>query len=222
MKSFVHRGEARTMTRSAGQLAYSEIRRLILHGQLAPGTLLAEEDLARRIEVSRTPVREALRDLLREGLVTEAPRRQVVVTRLSESRVAEVESLRAVVELLAVEGALEHGLDVAGIDQLRLILIRQRRALRAEDVHEFLDCDDEFHIHLAQAAGLDLTGGLIRQIAAIARLAAAEREPNLDELAHATEGHDALIDQLEAIEADRKRKTNSMTTDPTTMKRGCK
>lgn len=210
------------MTRSAGQLAYSEIRRLILHGQLAPGTLLAEEDLARRIEVSRTPVREALRDLLREGLVTEAPRRQVVVIRLSESRVAEVESLRAVVERLAVDGALEHGLDVTGIDQLRLILIRQRRALRAEDVHEFLDCDDEFHIYLAQAAGLDLTGGLIRQIAAIARLAAAEREPNIEELARATDGHDALIEQLEAIAADRKRKTNSMTTDATTTKRGCK
>lgn len=211
MKSFVRSGESPTARQSAGQLAYNEIRRLILHGQLRPGTLLGEEDLARRIEVSRTPVREALRALLREGLVTEAPRRQVVVAHISERLIEEVRRLRSFADKLAVEAALAHGLNLAGIDQLRLILVRQRRALRAGDVYEFLDCDDEFHIQLAAATGLDLTADLIRQTAAFARLAAPVRELGIDEVAGAAEDHEALIERLEAAEVDRARKPTSVT-----------
>jgi len=223
MKSFVHSREVAASRQGAGQLAYTEIRRLILHGELPAGTLLGEEDLAGRIEVSRTPVREALRALLREGLVVEGPRRQVVVARMSESRSSEVESLREVAERFAVDAALEHGLEVAAIDQLRLILIRQRRAMRLGDIHEFLDCDDEFHIHLATAAGLELTADLIRQTTAFARLVLLERGVTIDEVAPATEDHEVLIDQLEAIEAKRtqeQKRTISAAQEPSVDKPG--
>ncbi len=85
------------------QLAAEELRRLILSGDLRPGERLIEERLTERLGISRPPLREAMRLLQREGLILTAPRRGATVTRLSESDVLEILTLRSALERLAVE-----------------------------------------------------------------------------------------------------------------------
>jgi DNA-binding GntR family transcriptional regulator len=91
--------------------AYDVLRGAILSGQLAAGTRIVEADIARQMAISRSPVREAVRKLEREGLVEYVPRRGTVVVGLSRDDVADALALRAHLEAyaarLAATGASE-------------------------------------------------------------------------------------------------------------------
>lgn len=82
----------------ATERAYTEIRSLLIAGDVAPGSWLREEDLAERTGVSRTPVREALRLLAQEGFVEFRPRRGVQVVSWSDQDLDELFDLRALLE----------------------------------------------------------------------------------------------------------------------------
>jgi DNA-binding GntR family transcriptional regulator len=90
------------------------LRRTILEGYVAPGEPLREEHIAAALEVSRGPVREALLQLEREGLVVRRPHRGAVVARLSRRDLEEVFSLRLALERLAFHWAARR----AGEDEL--------------------------------------------------------------------------------------------------------
>jgi DNA-binding GntR family transcriptional regulator len=85
-----------------------QVRELIGEGRLLPGQRLIETALAEEFQVSRIPVREALRSLETEGLVTTVPRRGVVVTQLSRQDVEHLYDVRAVLEPLAFRMAALH------------------------------------------------------------------------------------------------------------------
>jgi DNA-binding GntR family transcriptional regulator len=77
------------------------IREAILAGELEPGSKLIETELAERFGTSRGPVREAIRELAREGLVTELPRRGTLVSTLTAEDLAEVYAVRQALEVAA-------------------------------------------------------------------------------------------------------------------------
>lgn len=186
----------------ANARAYAELRRRILHGELPGGTVLNEAELAANLGVSRTPVREALRELLSEGLVTDTgPRRQAVVATVSAELRREVFLMRTALERITAREAATT-LDVSQIDQLRLIMIRARRAIAAGDVNAFLDCDDEFHLHIARAAGLLLVEDVLRRLRGATRLVSLGLDLTQDQLEHAAGEHDAIIDTLDSGDPD--------------------
>ncbi|MEV5714892.1 GntR family transcriptional regulator [Amycolatopsis mediterranei] len=125
------------------------IRDAIFGGGYAPGSQLREVELAEALGVSRGPVREALLKLEREGLVRSEWHRGATVTTLSAEDVAELDSLRAALEHLAVELVVER----AGEDALAAIDAVVRRMDRAADEHEMVRCDLEFHDAVYAAAG---------------------------------------------------------------------
>ncbi|MFT7476247.1 MAG: DNA-binding GntR family transcriptional regulator, partial [Verrucomicrobiales bacterium] len=94
-------------TSGRGQTAHvyvrETIRLAILNGQLAGGTRLVQSDLAAQLEVSTTPVREALRDLASEGLIRIDPHHGGVVTELDEADLREVYQIRQRIEPFALE-----------------------------------------------------------------------------------------------------------------------
>jgi len=91
----------------ATERAYTEIRSLLIAGDVAPGSWLREEDLAERTGVSRTPVREALRLLAQEGFVEFRPRRGVQVVSWSDQDLDELFDLRALLEAHGAAQAAE-------------------------------------------------------------------------------------------------------------------
>ena len=111
-------------------LAYQHVREGILHGTFPTGSALPETEIARAIGSSRTPVRHALNQLLRGGLVEVGSRRQVIVRGFTDEHRAEILLLREAREAVAVTRACEV-MALDHIDYLRLLLIRQRRAGQA-------------------------------------------------------------------------------------------
>ncbi|RZQ61384.1 GntR family transcriptional regulator [Amycolatopsis suaedae] len=125
------------------------VRDAIFGGAYAPGAQLREVELAGELGVSRGPVREALLRLEREGLVRSEWHRGATVTTLSDDDVAELDSLRAALERLAVERAV----DVATDEDLTALDAVVDRMERAAGEHEMVRCDIAFHDAVYAAAG---------------------------------------------------------------------
>ena len=97
------------MQRSSGEAAYHAVMEAIRRGDYVPGARLREEEVGARLDLSRTPVREALRRLEAEGIVEHRPRAGAVVRQLSHAELVELYEMRVVLERTAAELAARHG-----------------------------------------------------------------------------------------------------------------
>ncbi|MFI8877009.1 GntR family transcriptional regulator [Streptomyces sp. NPDC055243] len=125
------------------------IREAIFSGAYAPGAQLREVELSGELDVSRGPVREALRLLEREGLVHCAWHRGTTVTTLSTEDVAELDSLRGALEDLAVRQVIAR----ASEEDLASVAKTADMMERAADAHEMVRWDIAFHDAVFAAAG---------------------------------------------------------------------
>ena len=140
---------AREKGATAAETALGRLRERILSGEMAAGTKLNQSDLALELGMSRIPVRDAIRALADEGLVTHDPHRTAVVASLSMEDVVELYEMRIAVEPLACSLAVPHLTeeDLGGV----------RRALdnldRTEDPARWLETHDRFHGGLYRRSG---------------------------------------------------------------------
>lgn len=133
-------------------LAAAEIRRLIVTGQLVPGARVHEPPLAERLEISRPPLREALRILESEGLLEQTPRRGYRVVEMTERDIEEIYGLRRVLENFALDLILAD-YDPAAFDALDPIMIRMRAAAESGAHAEVVQCNVDFHLAVVGACG---------------------------------------------------------------------
>jgi DNA-binding GntR family transcriptional regulator len=146
---------------SGAQLVYSELRRRILDLELPPGRRLYEPELSAALNVSRTPLREALRLLLAEDLVDQLPTGGMVVRPLSETDIHELYGVRAALEgLIAAEAAGR--LDDAGADALRGLIARNQRLVDLPE--DAMHAGHDFHLRIADIAGHSWASRLHQQI----------------------------------------------------------
>jgi DNA-binding GntR family transcriptional regulator len=106
----IHQPEA-SEARSLSDRAYYRIRELIVALELAPGSLISERELMQRLDLGRTPVREALRALARERLVEVYPRRGMFVSTIDVGDLAGLSEVRAALESHAARLAAERATD---------------------------------------------------------------------------------------------------------------
>ena len=133
---------------SLAQQGYDTIRRAIRDGKIPRGQLFSESSLAESLGVSRTPVREALLNLFRDGVVEIVPKRGYRLVELDEGAISEIRLLRAALEQLVV-GRLCSIVTPLEIRELRAILKGKGRS--QEDMYSI---DEAFHIRMAEMAGL--------------------------------------------------------------------
>lgn len=129
---------------SVVDVVVDELKALILAGTFEPGERLIEERLCERFGVSRPPLREALRVLQREGLVSSQPRRGYIVIPLSNNDVREIYSLRGALERLAAELAIPVA-DEHALSPLEDALDAMRAAASDEDEPTMLAANVAFH-----------------------------------------------------------------------------
>jgi len=135
--------------RSAAQLAYDYVKARLLDGRFAGGTLLSENEIAHRLDISRTPVRQSFVQLEAEGLLELYPRRGALVVPISPSEAEDVLEARMLIEQHSARRAAHAGpaLTVA----LREHIAEQEEAL--ESGAGFAWADRQFHGAIVEAAG---------------------------------------------------------------------
>lgn len=147
-----------------GRALVDAIRTEIVEGRLAPGERLAEPFLAERYEVSRVPVREALRVLAAEGFVTLRPHGGAAVQLLTKDTADEVMAVRQMLEPFASRTAAAHRVR-DDLVQLRDILEAGRRSLHASDLSPIPRLNTEFHVSVGRATGNSIIASMVQQIA---------------------------------------------------------
>ena len=138
----------RTMT----EQVMGRLRDMILSGELAPGSRLDQNDLARRFGVSLVPLREALARLQSSGLVRIVPHRGVFVESLSVEELLDIYQVREALEDLASRLAAPRlsAADLATLDRLK---IEMEQTAKIDDFDAFLDLHRDFHFTIYRAAG---------------------------------------------------------------------
>ena len=135
---------------SGGQLVYAELRRRILDLEIAPGQRLYEPELAATLQVSRTPLREALRLLLAEDLVDQLPTGGMVVRPLSAADIEELYGVRAVLEGLMTAEAARRMTDEGAASLTDLVERNARMVGYADDA---MRAGHDFHLKIGEVAG---------------------------------------------------------------------
>ncbi|MBU3062273.1 GntR family transcriptional regulator [Nocardia sp. NEAU-G5] len=179
--------------------AYRYVKEQVLTSLPATGVFLNEQELATRIGVSRTPVREALLMLQAEGLVEMVPKRGAHVPALSGRQIAELMDLRGVLEKHAASRTVAAG--AVPLAAMREALAEQERLADATDperAREFIDWDSRFHQILIDAAGSELlsrtySGLRARQL----RVGLAALFATTDRQRHVCGEHLAIVEALE-------------------------
>lgn len=139
------------------------MREAIIKGTLKPGEKVAEPELAERFGISRTPIREAFRQLESEGYLTVIPRKGAVVTGLSERDIEEFYAIKSILEGYAARMAAEK-LTEKEIQRLETINERLEKLAEEGDVKTFFRVHSEFHELFIRAAGNEKLAELIDQV----------------------------------------------------------
>lgn len=132
-------------------VVFKTLRQAILLGELKPGERLMEIQLANKLGVSRTPIREAIRKLELEGLVLMIPRKGAEVAEIKEKSLRDVLEVRKALEELSAELACDR-ITPEMIGELTQAAADFRKVLRSKDVTEIARADVRFHDVIYKAA----------------------------------------------------------------------
>ncbi|HIT90893.1 MAG TPA: GntR family transcriptional regulator [Candidatus Merdenecus merdavium] len=131
-------------------VVFNTLRQAILKGELKPGERLMEIQLANRLGVSRTPIREAIRKLELEGLVLMIPRKGAEVAKITVKNLKDVLEVRRALEELAVQVACDH-IDEEQLEDIKLAAKEFEEAVKNRDLSGLAESDIKFHDLIFQA-----------------------------------------------------------------------
>jgi DNA-binding GntR family transcriptional regulator len=124
--------------------AYLQLREAIINVELPPGTLLREEELTQRVQVGRTPVREAIQRLHRDGFVTVIPRRGTLVSEINITDLAAIYEVRARLESWAARVAAERA-DAGDRHEAEALMAALEELAAGDDYQALLALDRRIH-----------------------------------------------------------------------------
>ncbi|QGY33035.1 GntR family transcriptional regulator [Pantoea cypripedii] len=156
--------------KSLTALVTDHVRKLIVHGDIPLGAAISERTVAAELNVSKTPVREALAQLSIEGLVTIKPQSGVRVFTLSAREVREICAFRQVLETAALTLAMQQ--DAKGLAEALDAVVKQMDLAQSDaDFRRYLELDNDFHQCFFDFCGNTyLTNSYVRYAAKIAAL----------------------------------------------------
>jgi DNA-binding GntR family transcriptional regulator len=175
------------------------LRRAILNGELETGSRLVQAEIAATLEVSTTPVREALRDLASEGLIRFDPHRGAVIAELSGEELEEIYAIRQILEPLAMTQAVP-AIGESTIEQLRKLQVKMTDERHSAS---FVDLNRTFHMMIYEAAASPRLASIIMSLedAAVMYIGAAlETNPGLRDAA--VHDHGEILEAVERRDVD--------------------
>lgn len=203
-----------TFVENANEAVYRQLREAIVYGEYAPGTPLGEVDLSERYRVSRTPVREALKRLAGEGLVTER-RRGLAVKRFTSLDAREVYDLRALLEGYAAS-LVARNVTGEAVASLRLLNLRYEELVaavtsppgtpaHAEQAKVIMQQNSAFHSAILSYAGNERLTFLVSRVMVLPLVFRSFYWYDAHELRTSAQAHELLINAIADRDPDRAR-----------------
>jgi DNA-binding GntR family transcriptional regulator len=200
----IMRDDQLPLNRSAGEAAADLIRRAILDGTLEPGQRLTEEGLAHDLQISRTPVREALRVLRAEGLVTSAPYQGSTVREYAADDLDDMYQLRALLEGHGARRAAQR-IDDDGLDKLRSSCDRLVALGDAseDNVAQIVEENLYFHTTILEISGSHRLVEMVRKVIELPLVYKSYHWYSPDQKRLSEHAHRQLVQVLAAGDPDR-------------------
>ncbi|WP_068747967.1 GntR family transcriptional regulator [Thermovenabulum gondwanense] len=184
------------------ELIYEHIRKMIFSGELKEGERLVEKDLAEKLKVSRTPVREALRKLETEGLVVHLPRKGVVVKGFSKEDVIEIYSIRKSLEALAISFTVQN-ITEKEIEKLKNLNEKMKEVAKEEDTEKLFELLREFNKVLVESCRMPRLINLINTYREYLERFRVVTMSKKERRLSALKEHDEIIDAIIRRDANR-------------------
>jgi GntR family transcriptional regulator, rspAB operon transcriptional repressor len=185
---------------SLARRAYVALRKAIRDRALEPETLYSELQLAAELNTSRTPVREALIELSREGIVDVVPQRGFRLRKITEEEEREVFDLRGAIESYVVR-RLAAQASKGDLAELEAILVRQ--AAVGQDVARFLELDESFHLTMPSLMSLTRSREMLGTLRGITFLTGSTALSTPDRTSEVIIEHRQIVDAIAARDPDR-------------------
>ena len=173
------------------------LRAALVSGRMVPGTTYSIPALAEQFGVSATPVREAMLDLVNEGIMSAVPNKGFRVVELSDAELDQITELRRLLEVPTV-GELAGAIDRAAIRRLRSLADAVGDAARRGDVVGYVEADRELHLALLAEAGNPRLVEMVGRLRDQSRLYGLEQLAADGVLVDSAAEHMRLIDALES------------------------
>lgn len=188
------RNESRRLQKAGplGRQAYHALRQAIRDGIILPNHHYSEPELAELLGVSRTPVREALKRLERDGVLEVVPQRGYRLRSFSEEEVVEFVELRKVLERFTVSSLITR---LSEGDLARLARILEGHEQGEMDVDIFAS-DEEFHLAIAELAGLPWTKETLASLRSVMAIIGAGAQVSKERTRQAVSEHYLLLDAI--------------------------
>jgi DNA-binding GntR family transcriptional regulator len=186
-----------TSSKSLGELAYDTLLDRMLSKELAPGTVLQERALGEELQISRTPIREALTRLESEGFVTRHAGRLLIVREIPVHELMEIFHVRSILEVDAIALAAQR-IPMEKLAELRRLFESQMSG-PIPDGGNHWDADDLLHGSIADASGNKVLADLVRNLRRKTRMFSLKRMP--ERFIPGSEEHLAIIAALEKRDA---------------------
>lgn len=209
------RASGQNTSESAQVRAQLQLREMILAGELAGGTRIAELAIVEKLGVSRTPIRAALMRLEQEGLLESLPNGGYAVRTFSERDVSEAIELRGTIEGLSARLAAERGAPAVVLNEARECLgkidqVLSRPALNDEAFSSYVTLNERFHALLSEMAGSDVIAKELDRVSSLPFASAsgfvvvqANSPGARDMLIVAQDQHRQVLDAIEQREGSR-------------------
>jgi DNA-binding GntR family transcriptional regulator len=178
-----------------------ELYRLIRTGELSPGQRVDQRVISERLGVSRTPLREALRALAVDGILTRTPNAGYAVAKLSATDLLQYYSIRALLEERVLHALVWPS--AAQLDELRKANEACRSAAEAGALEELMAADMAFHFTLFRWSSLTVMVKDIERIWRVSDPYRALHLSNRERRSHVAVDHDRIIEAIEARDSDR-------------------
>ena len=166
------------------EIVYDQLKRSILSGELDPNQMMTETSLAESLHISRTPVREAVGDLTKEGLLIHIPRKGFKVRRIDEDDMEQILYLRISIEMRSVKMLIDHITDEE-LKKLDALIDEQQIAIQNNDRIRYIELDQILHRHLLKLSNQNILEQILQELYNLTRLighAAISKEGRMEEV----------------------------------------
>lgn len=180
---------------NVSDVAYSTLKNWIISGQLSPGDVIPERRLAEELEISRTPVKDAMNRLASEGLIKVYPNKHSEVAVFTEKEIVHIGEIRLMLDLYTARLAIYYG-SMADFTRLKKLALKCVESVKLKNKLEWLEADANFHVAFIGCSKNRYLCDLQKELGARIQLIQSNKKSTEEERYKLSEYHLKIVDAL--------------------------